>query len=232
VQAQLAHSFGRALGERLVALVVYGSAAERSSLISGFSDFDLAVFVRGGFDVEDSIAVQARLGDLETTPFDYLQTKLIDVTAPPVPVLVPGAFSVFYGELPDAWRYLHDDDSLREAGRCSLTALPGLLADDRAAWAVADGSARRRRLVRLMATQLKPALRSLLVACGEAPGEVWAAGWHELARRWREHDAEGAAALDAVLGCVPPTQRDDEVACGATLLRLLARIGVAVTTTA
>lgn len=99
-----------------------------------------------------------------------------------------------------------------------------MIADDRVAWSVAAGSARRQRLVRLMMTRLKPALRSILVEHGEPPTDVWIAGWNELARRWREHDVEAAETLDSVLAVLPPAGREQEVACGERVLRLLARI--------
>lgn len=223
LQTQLAASFSSALGQRLVALVAYGSSVE-GTFIPAFSDFDLAIFLRGEFAVEDAIAVQAGLGDLQPTPFDYLQTKFVNVSVPPVPTLVEGSFSVFWGGLPDKRRYLHDADSLRQSGRGWLEALPKLIADDQAAWAVAAGSTRRCRLVRLMVTRLKPALRALLVEHGEPPGEAWIAGWHELARRWRKHDDEAADALESVLALVPPAGRKQEVACAETILRLLAQI--------
>ncbi len=226
LQERLATAFISALRERLVALVAYGSSVE-GSFIPHFSDFDLAVFLHGEFTVEDAIAVQAALGDLEPTPFDYLQTKFVDVSAVATPTLVPGSFAVFWGELPAEPAYLHNPDLLRQAGKRWLDALPGLIADDRAAWSVAAGSARRQRLVRLMMTRLKPALRSLLVEHGEPPAEVWISGWHQLARRWRDHDAAAAEALDSVLTVLPSSGREQEVACGETVLRLLAQIEMA-----
>jgi hypothetical protein len=223
LQARLAAAFSSALGERLVALVAYGSSVE-GSLIPHFSDFDVAIFLRGDFGVEDAIAVQAGLRDLEPAPFDYLQTKFVDVFAPPAPTLVPGSFAVFWGELPDETGYLYGDDSMRQSSKRWLEILPSLLADDQAAWAVAAGSARRRRLIRLMMTRLKLALRSLLVEQGQPPAEVWIAGWDELSSRWRAHDPQAADALATVLAVVPPEGREKEVACAETILRLLAQI--------
>jgi hypothetical protein len=59
-------------------------------------------------------------------------------------------------------------------------ALPNLLAEDRDTWAVSVTPLRRRRLVRITMTHLKPALRAHLVQLGEAAGSVWVADWKVL----------------------------------------------------
>lgn len=115
LQDRLAASFSSALGERLVALVAYGSSVD-GSFIPELSDFDVAVFLHGKFGVEDAVEVQRGLGDLEPWPFDYLQTKFVDVTGAHSQTLVPGSFFVFWGELPDESRYLHNDQSMRQSG--------------------------------------------------------------------------------------------------------------------
>jgi hypothetical protein len=223
LRERLAASFSVVLAERLVALVAYGSSAD-GSFIQEFSDFDLAIFMRGEFSVEDAIAVHAGLGDLTPRPFGYLQTKFVDLSVAPEPMLVPGSFSPFWGRLPDEPSYLYEADSLRRSGRQMLETLPSLIANDRAAWAVGVGSARRQRLVRLMTTRLKPAVRSLLVEYGESPSEVWIAGWQDLGDRWRGHDEQAAENLDSVLVLLPPTGSEQEVACGERILRLLVGI--------
>src|SRR5581483_8964633 len=168
LQHRLEVAFRAALGDRLAALVAYGSAAD-GTFIAGFSDFDLAVFLRGEFSPDDAVAAQAALGDLDPAPFDYLQTKFIDLSLPPTPTLVPDSYLVFAGSLPSEPAYLYNDASLRRSGRKWLDDLPALIAADAAAWSVAAGSKRRRRLVRLMMTRLKPGLRAFLVERGESP---------------------------------------------------------------
>jgi hypothetical protein len=211
----------------LVALAVYGSSVD-GSFIPTFSDLDVAVFLHGEFDVEDAIAVQGGLSDLEPAPFAYIQVKFHDVDASASPTLVPGSFSVLWGKLPKDPSYLYDDNSLRRVTESWLERLAALIADDRAAWSVAAGAERRQRLVRLMMTRLKPAVRSMLVRQGEPPVPVWLAGWGELTSRWREHDVNSAARLASLLAALPPQGREQEVACGEEILRLLSYIrGVA-----
>ena len=226
LQHRLEVAFRAALGDRLAALVAYGSAAD-GTFIAGFSDFDLAVFLRGEFSPDDAVAAQAALGDLDPAPFDYLQTKFIDLSLPPTPTLVPDSYLVFAGSLPSEPAYLYNDASLRRSGRKWLDDLPALIAADAAAWSVAAGSKRRRRLVRLMMTRLKPGLRAFLVERGESPAAVWPMAWPDLAACWRQHDEEAASTLEKVLALLPPDGPQDERACGALVLGLLQRIRAA-----
>lgn len=119
LKKRLAAAFSGAVGSRLVALAAYGSSVDGSFIVD-FSNFDLAIFLHGAFGVDDALQVQRGLGDLEPMPFGYLQTRFVDLTVAPRAELVPGSYSVFWGELPRDPRYLHDDGSLRQVSRRCL----------------------------------------------------------------------------------------------------------------
>jgi hypothetical protein len=65
----------------------------RRRLFPAFSDLDVAVFLRGSYSLEEAIAVQCSLDVVEIAPFDYLQTRYLDVDDAPSAALVPGGFS-------------------------------------------------------------------------------------------------------------------------------------------
>lgn len=219
----LGQAFRNALGDRLVALAAYGSSVD-DSWIPGFSDLDLAVFMHGVPSAADAVATQRSLRDLDSGPFAYVQAKFLDVDEPPHQAIVPGAFRVFWGAIPNVAYYLHDDQSLRSSGKGWLRALPDLVAEDNAAWSVAAGSARRQRLIRLLMTRLKPAVRAMLVEEGESPSVVWLANWTELASRWGNYDPDAGEVLASLLVALPPANRAAELDCGEAILRLLERI--------
>lgn len=75
-------------------------------------------------------------------------------------------------------------------------------------------------------TDLKPALRTLLVELGEPALEVWSAPYPELARRWSRHDPARGARFSRLLNALPATGAG-EVAAGEELLALLDEIAVA-----
>jgi hypothetical protein len=223
IERALGRAFPDTLGDRLVALAAYGSSVDDSA-IPNFSDFDLVAFLHGALSVSDAVAVQRCLGDLDTRPFVYLQTKFVDVDARPQPAIIPGNVRVFWGAIPDVSDYLHDDQSLRSSGQAWLRALPELVAEDKAAWSVAAGSARRQRLVRLLMTRLKPTVRAVLVEKGEPPSAVWLANWIGLASRWGKYEPEAGGILASLLVALPPRNRAAELDCGEAILRLLERV--------
>ncbi|HEX4213366.1 MAG TPA: hypothetical protein VIA06_08595 [Candidatus Dormibacteraeota bacterium] len=215
-------AFAAVLGDRLVALAAYGSSVD-GSFLPGFSDLDLAFFIHGRIEVEDAVGVQRLLQDLGPDPFDYLQAKFADIDEAPRPTLVPGSFAMIRGRIPDP-AYIHDETSLRAVGFATLAGVVARIEDDKVPWAIAAGPARRRRLVRLMMTRLKPATRALLVEQGEPVLTTWRAGWGDLAPRWRVRNPEAAGAMDSLLAALPPRTREAELFCGETILGLLTHI--------
>lgn len=223
IERAVGQAFRETLKDRLVALAAYGSSVDDSS-IPGFSDFDLAVFLHGVLSVSDAAAVQRNLGDLDLRPFVYVQAKFVDVDENPQRTIVPGNLRVFWGAIPNLTDYLHDDRSLRNSGQLWLRALPDLVAEDKSAWSVAAGSARRQRLIRLLMTRLKPTVRAMLVERGESPSVVWLANWSELATRWGKYEPEAGEVLATLLAGLPPRNRDAELDCGEAILRLFERL--------
>lgn len=224
MQRALGQAFSDTLGDRLVALAAYGSSVDDSA-IPNFSDFDFVAFLHGALSVSDAIAVQRCLGDLDPRPFVYMQTKFVDVDARPQPTIVPGTVRFFWGAVSNLSDYLHDDQSLRSSGRAWLRALPDFVAEDKAAWSVAAGSARRQRLIRFLMTRLKPTVRAMLVEKGEPPAAVWGASWSDLASRWSTYEPEVGEALASILAVLPPPNREAELACGEAILRLFELVG-------
>jgi hypothetical protein len=224
IERTLGQAFADALGDRLVALAAYGSSVDDSA-IPNFSDFDLIAFLHGALAVSDAITVQRYVGDLDTRPFVYVQSKFVDADARPQQIIVPGTTRVFWGAVANFSDYLHDDQSLRRSGRAWLRALPDFVAEDKAAWSVAAGSARRQRLIRLLMTRLKPTLRAMLVEKGEPPAAAWCASWSDLASRWSTYEPEAGETLASILAVLPPPNREAELACGEAILRLLEPVG-------
>ena len=210
VAAELADTFRGVLGTRLVAFVIHGSAAH-GGYLPGFSDLDCVAFTRGPMTVADCLAVGARVAALDPTPFASLQLSAVvdlDDPAGARPVLIPRAYEVLVGDDVDE-RYLHTEATLRASGRAWLRALPGLLTRDAQDWAVAT-AATRPRLVRLVMTRLKPALRALLVERGEPVLATWTASYMDLADRW-DHLAPGSGARlrDVLTGLPAPAEHAD-----------------------
>lgn len=215
----LASALRAVLGERLEGAVVYGSAVT-GDFIPGFSDVDLAVFAHGALRLDDTRALQEQADALAALAGGRLQLgHWVDVDRDaPRPLFVPGAFMALCGpDLQPGW--MHSEESLRAAGQAWLAELPGLVRRDAADWAVASGAARR-RMVRLLATRLKPAIRAALTEQGHPVLSVWASPWNALAEFWSTRDGMGARALRDVLGRLPPNPGEEQEV-GDTLLAML-----------
>lgn len=89
----IAKAFRGALGDDLLALYAYGSGADGTH-IPGFSDLDLAAFCFG-MPSRDALLSLARCwGDIEISPFSYLQVRYIDANDAPRQTLVAGSLRV------------------------------------------------------------------------------------------------------------------------------------------
>jgi hypothetical protein len=218
----VAAAFGEVLGPRLRAVAVHGSAV--TGYIAGLSDFDFVVFMHGRLTLDDSIALQARLGSAEIAPFTYLQlSRVVDMdhASERHTDLIDGAYVLAAGALPEAWAF-HDAEVLRESGRQMLRQLHARRDSRTERWAVESGI-RRTSLLRGLMTEVKPALRALLVEFGEPVLEVWTSPYPELARRMRRHDAALAGHLETVIASFP-IANGNEPRVGADVLRLLEEV--------
>lgn len=209
----MARTFEEVFAGRLVGLAVYGSAATGDA-IPGFSDLDLCAVLTDGLSLEDAIALQRAMP--EPAGIAYMQATFHSAAAPEA-YLVPGAFRVLTGTLPEA--FLLDEEGVRKSADDTLAALPALVDQDTRAWPGAIGE-KRLRHVRLMTTRLKPAVRATLVQRGEPPFVTWRASWDELVDRWNSHDARRATYLASALALLRSTPIDAQPA-GEALLRLL-----------
>ncbi|MDA0352870.1 MAG: hypothetical protein O3A10_11750 [Chloroflexi bacterium] len=228
VGALVADAFRAVLADRLEALLVHGSAVT-GGYIEGYSDFDFVVFMRGSIGNTEARALQARLGEADHTPFEYLQvSRVVDLDAPPQGearrLLIEGAYAALVGDYPQGWPFL-DADALTARGAEVLAALPAALDRKRRHWAAATG-ARRTLEVRYHMTDLKPAVRAHLVVLGEPALEVWRAPYPELARRWSSREAAEGARFAHVLASLPAAH-DREAAVGEELLALIEAISEA-----
>jgi hypothetical protein len=112
----------------------------------------------------------SRISNLDSLPSGKQRHALIDCT-----------YSALLGRRHKGWPF-HDADTLREQCNELLADLPALLERrSRRAWSVATGD-RRRSELRFLLTDIKPALRALLIYLGEPVLEVWTAPYSELAR--------------------------------------------------
>lgn len=209
IRARIVQAFSEVLGPDLTAIYVYGSATD-GSFLAGFSDFDVAVFCHGRPALDAYLAVYRHLADVQLDPFDYLQVKYIDVTAPPKHELVPGAFELLCGGLIDEKPYVFTDESLRAESKRWLSIVPGLLAEDAQTWSVAVGPARRRRHVRLIVTRIKPTVRGLLTVLGESPAKAFTATWDDFPSMMASHDQTAASQLADLRPLLPPSDPEAE----------------------
>ncbi len=211
----VAHAFIEGL-PNLVCLAAYGSIVTGDHF-AGFSDLDLMVVVREPISVEDAIGLQRLMPEPDGVPYIQPSFHLSDE---PVPHLVPEAFLVLSGEVPEG--FVATEETLLRDGSEVLGNLPDLVKDDARAWTGAIRE-KRPRHVRLMVTRLKPAVRATLVHLGEPAVQVWRSPWTDLASRWRVHDPKQADSLSVVIELLQDPERDDQEA-GDAVLRLLDRI--------
>jgi hypothetical protein len=210
-------AFRDVLGARVTGVVVHGSAV--TGHIPGFSDFDCVVCMHGTITRDDSIELQRRLGDADISPFSYLQlSRLLDPDASERHTgLIPDAYYVADGELPQGWAF-HTEDELRERGRDELRALAKRAAGRYEDWSV-EGPRRGNRL-RLFMTEVKPSTRVLLVELGEPVFATWTRDYYQLVERLLDLDPERGAILQRIVTALPYAPAD-EPAVGADVLHYL-----------
>jgi Nucleotidyltransferase domain len=194
---RLVRACGDVFASRLVSVVAYGSSVT-GDVLPGYSDFDCLIALTAPVPLADLLALQARLGPAEVTPFSYLQPTFVVVGQAPRPVLVPGSFAVLGGLEPSpAW--VCGPADLVASGERWLAGLPAVTATDAADWSLATPAHYGRR-ARLHLTRIKPTVRALLTRSGAEPVPTWAASWDRLAGDLTSVHAEAGGLLGAVLG--------------------------------
>ncbi|OAI42540.1 hypothetical protein AYO38_11380 [bacterium SCGC AG-212-C10] len=220
-ESRISAAFSDVLGERFVSVVAYGSAIT-GGVVPEFSDLDLALFMRGQLGVRDALALHRRIAEVECAPYAYLQLSyVIDVGREDSrPLFVPGCWRVVAGDILDGWE--HTEATLYTRSCVTLAGLFPVLGELAFDWAVATGD-RRTRAVRLMATKLKPAVRSLLVRRGWPALEAWKMDWRQLSESWQSFNPAAGKCLDRTIGMLPAGP-DEEQAAGELLLTLLSAV--------
>ncbi len=224
VGSLIATAYREVLGDRLVALAAHGGAV--TGFISGFSDFDFILVVKGFPSTADASALNEKLTRLcpDPAPFTYLQlSEVVDLAQPGGSLcgLIDGAYSLLAGALPDGWQFNSRED-LRTSGRALLSDLPRLIRIDTVDWA-ADVAGRREHRVRVLFTRLKPAIRALLVERGLDPFEVWTANWTALPSLLEGVQPQIGSVLAGLVEALPPT-RDNAFDLGDMALALIEQI--------
>jgi hypothetical protein len=208
------------VGPGLDALIVYGSAADGTA-IEGFSDLDFLVLLHDPLSPVQSCELQLACSRISFRPFAYLQGTTIDRAMQPTPLLVPGTFSVVYGEIPDL-RIVHTEDSFGTSCREWLRQLPQIVYTDTADWAFVDPDARP-RLFRRLVTRLKPSLKALMVGRGSPASVAWKLDYGELARWWYDTSSATGPALVKLVAELP-IEPDEELESGRVVLETLNEI--------
>ncbi len=175
-----------------VGLIVHGSAL-KGGFIAGCSDVDLQLYVMpnaldaaGHLPFELTVAIHRDLARIDPAPFRYIQcyafsTRMRDGWVGPV----PGAYHVVAGRLPIPEA---TGEQLGQGARASLAALnpvPSYLTDG----LLDHGGGRLEARVRLLCTEVWPALYHVLIVRGADPARGVAiaetAGAGRPARRYR-----------------------------------------------
>lgn len=158
----------------LQAMLIHGSAL-KGDIIPGWSDIDLQLylspdaFVEGELPVETWLAIHRELSNVDSAPFRYIQCyPRGGVTGAGWLGPIPDAYHTLYGVLPEA-------EATREElildARKAITALPLIPPMLSGSLGQGDGGISRR--LRLLTTQVWPALRQSLIVEGLDPYEVW-----------------------------------------------------------
>ena len=219
IATRVRDTFQHVLGARLSALAAHGGAV--TGYIAGFSDFDFVVFLHGVLTVDDTLAIQRVTRDVDAGPFGYLQlSRVVDIddTVERREGLIDDAYVLFYGRLPDDWSF-HSAETLRQRGRASLDRVPHEIVRLSNDWAVANAAARS-RLIRYLATVLKPAVRALLCKLGEPVLDTWRSSYGELVARLDRYDPELASWLRSFIGMLPAAGLSEDTAASAAFALL------------
>ena len=183
-------------GRSFVGLILHGSAL-KGGFIAGCSDIDLQLYVlpdalddAGVLPFDLTVAIHRDLARIDPAPFRYIQCYAFSTempqgwTAP-----VPGAYHVVAGRLPIAEATA---DQLRECARRALESLdPALrfLTDG----LLDHGGGRLANRVRLLCTDVWPALYHLLILRGADPIATWSLTKQQAIRQAAPGTSAGAA---------------------------------------
>jgi hypothetical protein len=172
---QAALVYVRHAGDDFVGLVVHGSAV-KGGFIPGCSDIDFQLYLReeafdehGYLPFERTLAIHRDLARIDPAPFQYLQgyafggAPRVGWTGP-----IPGTYAIVAGKLPVPEA---TSEELRAAAEALIREIdPNARVKD----ALLDhGGGRLARQVRLICTDVWPALYCLLVVKGGKPIAVW-----------------------------------------------------------
>ena len=160
----------------LIGLMIHGSAL-KGSFIPGCSDIDLHVYLndaaftaQGQLPLELCLSIQQELAQIDPTPFQYIQWYALPPRLPAHRLgPVPGAYQMLIGSLPVPEA---TEPQLREAARAALTELqspPEYITRD----LLQSGGGKLERLVRLVCTDVWPALYQMLTLQEEDAVRVW-----------------------------------------------------------
>lgn len=192
-----------------VGLIIHGSAL-KGGFIAGCSDIDMQLYLTpaafdasGHLPFELTVAIHRDLARIDPAPFRYIQcyafsTQMREGWTGPV----PGAYHVIAGRLPIAEA---TPVRLRDNAQLSLETLavvPSYLRDN----LLEQGDGRRARLVRLICTDVWPALIHLLIVRGTDPIAAWCLTKQEAMDALPASDQAGAAVrafYDALLRYYP-----------------------------
>lgn len=159
-----------------VGLLVHGSAL-KGGFIAGCSDIDMQLYVAphaldesNHLPFELTVAIHRDLARIDPAPFRYIQCYPFSTTVPAGWTRpVPGAYHIVSGRLPIGEATAEE---LRESAQRSLAAMPPVpsyLADN----LLEHGDRRLARLVRLICTDVWPALYHVVIVDGMDPIAAW-----------------------------------------------------------
>ena len=149
----------------LIGLMIHGSAL-KGGFIPACSDIDLHVYLddaaftaQGQLPLEVCLAIQQELAQIDPAPFQYIQCYALPPRLPAHHIgPVPGAYQMLIGSLPVSEA---TEEQLREAARTALKELqspPEYITRD----LLQSGGGKLERLVRLVCTDVWPALYQML----------------------------------------------------------------------
>lgn len=162
-------------GDDFVGLLTHGSSV-KGSVIPGCSDIDFQLYLRreafddtGNFPLSRTLNIHRDLAQIDPAPFQYLQCYTFGGleregwTGP-----IHGTYAIIAGELPIP------DASAEELRRSAQQRLAGIDPNARFSSSLLDhGGGRLARVVRLLCTDVWPALYSLLIVRGGDPIAIW-----------------------------------------------------------
>lgn len=158
-----------------VGLIVHGSAL-KGGFIPGCSDIDLqlyvtpAAFVDGHLPFELTVAIHRDLAHIDPAPFRYIQCYAFSTAMAPGWVgPVPGAHHVIAGRLPVPEATAEELRASAHRSLAELNDVPTYLFDG----LLDHGEHRLERRVRLICTDVWPALFQLIIVRGADPIATW-----------------------------------------------------------